>query len=95
MDLVKIIFFETQEGQLCAQHAINNLLQGSYYNAVDLAQIAQDIDSQEHMLNPLTNSVSANYDESGFFSIQVIEKAVDVWGLAISNIKSERCVIHN
>jgi ataxin-3 len=93
MDLVKSIFFETQEGQLCAQHAINNLLQGSYFNPVDLAQIAQDIDSQEHTINPEIHSVSANYDESGFFSIQVIENAMQVWGLEISNIKSKRCVI--
>ena len=35
------VFHERQEGQLCAQHALNALLQGPYFTAVDLAEIAQ------------------------------------------------------
>lgn len=35
------IYHEKQEGSLCAQHALNNLLQGDYFSAVDLATIAQ------------------------------------------------------
>jgi ataxin-3 len=36
-----------QEGQLCAQHALNALLQGPYFTAVDLATIAQQLDEEE------------------------------------------------
>ena len=36
-----------QEGQLCAQHCLNTLLQGPYYTAVDLATIAGQLDEEE------------------------------------------------
>ena len=40
-----------QEGQLCAQHALNALLQQALFTAVDLASIARDLDADEAMLN--------------------------------------------
>lgn len=36
-----------QEGSLCAQHCLNALLQGNYFTAVDLADIAQQLDTIE------------------------------------------------
>lgn len=83
------IFHETQDGSLCAQHCLNSLLQGDYYSAVDLAQIAEQLDTQEriHMSEAGTSSSdyqrflsqeSSNYDDSGFFSIQVLQKALEV-----------------
>ncbi|KAI8901560.1 Josephin-domain-containing protein [Globomyces pollinis-pini] len=99
MDLIPHIFHEKQEGQLCAQHAINNLLQGSYFTAVDLSDIARQLDQDE--LNEGENSISQqesianfnkdgsnNYDDSGFFSIQVVEKALQIWGLDLIPIRS-------
>ena len=41
------IFHEQQEGALCAQHCLNSLLQGQYYTAVDLADIAKQLDDEE------------------------------------------------
>lgn len=40
-----------QDGLLCGQHCLNNLLQGQYFTAVDLADIAQQMDQaeQRHM----------------------------------------------
>lgn len=40
-----------QEGSLCAQHCLNALLQGPYFSAVDLAEIARQLDEseREHM----------------------------------------------
>lgn len=38
-----------QEGSLCAQHCLNALLQGSYFTAVDLAALAQDLDEAERI----------------------------------------------
>ncbi|KAI9348592.1 ataxin 3 variant ref [Obelidium mucronatum] len=98
MDLVNLaglVFWEKQEGQLCAQHALNAVLQGPYFSAVDLSQIARDLDSQEldaladGATTPPTPSArskfeSQNYDDSGFFSIQVIQKALSVWNLALT-----------
>lgn len=78
------IFHEKQEGQLCAQHAINNLLQGSYFTAVDLSSIAQQLDQEElQTLEAQTNFQSSNYDDSGFFSVQVVARALQVFGLEL------------
>lgn len=38
-----------QEGSLCAQHCLNNLLQGEYFSPVELSSIAQQLDEEERM----------------------------------------------
>ncbi|XP_030337657.1 ataxin-3 isoform X4 [Strigops habroptila] len=43
------IFHERQEGSLCAQHCLNNLLQGEYFSPVELSSIAQQLDEEERM----------------------------------------------
>ncbi|XP_012258434.2 ataxin-3-like isoform X2 [Athalia rosae] len=86
------IFHEKQEGYLCAQHCLNALLQGPYFNAVDLANLAHQmdeeerirmaesgIDSEEYRL--FLEQPSGNMDDSGYFSVQVISSALKVWGL--------------
>ncbi len=42
-----MVFHERQDGNLCAQHALNSLLQGAYFTAVDLAEIARGLDDLE------------------------------------------------
>jgi ataxin-3 len=44
------IYHERQDSLLCGQHCINNLLQGPYFNAVDLSDIAIELDSIENSL---------------------------------------------
>ncbi|KAL0092654.1 ataxin-3 [Phycomyces blakesleeanus] len=85
MDLVKDILFEKQEGNLCAQHALNALLQGNYFTAVDLATIGQELDREESRVTGVNVSgrTSQNYDDSGFFSIQVIQNALCIWNLSL------------
>lgn len=67
------IFHETQDGLLCAQHCLNSLLQGDYYTAPDLAKIAMDLDSieRDYMHASSTSDEPSNYDDTGYFSIQV------------------------
>uniref|UniRef100_A0A3Q0THI6 ubiquitinyl hydrolase 1 n=1 Tax=Amphilophus citrinellus TaxID=61819 RepID=A0A3Q0THI6_AMPCI len=75
------IFHEKQEGSLCAQHCLNNLLQGEYFTPVDLSSIAQQLDEEERMrmaeggmaseeYRTFLQQPSGNMDDSGFFSIQ-------------------------
>ena len=88
-----LIFHEKQDGALCAQHCLNSLLQGDYYSAVDLAHIAEELDKVErsHMAaagitkeyEKFLSEKSSNYDDSGFFSIQVLQRAVESWGLEL------------
>jgi len=72
------VFFEKQEGALCAQHALNALLQGAYFTAVDLASIARTLDNDEREVlgqggaeNPeylrAFQQDSYNMDDTGFF----------------------------
>ncbi|KAJ3128511.1 Ataxin-3 [Nowakowskiella sp. JEL0407] len=89
-----------QEGQLCAQHALNALLGGPYFTAVDLAEIARQLDVEEHNAMSEGNiggvesedfkryvkEGSSNYDDSGFFSVQVISQALSVWNLVLCSI---------
>uniref|UniRef100_A0A3Q3IXT0 ubiquitinyl hydrolase 1 n=1 Tax=Monopterus albus TaxID=43700 RepID=A0A3Q3IXT0_MONAL len=84
----------TQEGSLCAQHCLNNLLQGEYFTPVDLSSIAHQLDEEERMrmaeggmaseeYRTFLQQPSGNMDDSGFFSIQVISNALSVWGLEL------------
>nr|VZI40756.1 unnamed protein product [Spirometra erinaceieuropaei] len=68
-----IIYHEKQQGSFCAQHCLNNLLQGEYFNAGDLADIAHQLDVQERAALGQTPSETSclNNDETGFFSVQV------------------------
>ncbi|XP_018413996.1 PREDICTED: ataxin-3, partial [Nanorana parkeri] len=91
---MEVIFHEKQEGSLCAQHCLNNLLQGEYFSPVELSSIAMQLDEQERMrmaeggvqsaeYRTFVQQPSGNMDDSGFFSIQVISDALRVWGLEL------------
>ncbi|KAI8384786.1 Josephin-domain-containing protein [Radiomyces spectabilis] len=93
MNLDSHIVFEKQEGNLCAQHALNALLQGNYFTAVDLAEIGKELDDRERMMAGRQMSVdSHNYDDSGYFSIQVIQQALSVWNLELIPWRSEEAI---
>ncbi|KHJ41921.1 Josephin [Trichuris suis] len=78
------IFFEKQEGMLCAQHALNNLLQGAYFSAVDLAEIARKLDELERsVLGTVDGDLSLNVNDDGYFSVQVISEALKVFDLRL------------
>ncbi|KAH9519581.1 Ataxin-3 [Bulinus truncatus] len=97
---METIFHEKQEGSLCAQHCLNALLQNQYFSAVDLAQIGQRLDERERdrmaeggigtsEYRRFIEEPSSNFDDSGFFSVQVITEALSVWGLDIVLFNSQ------
>uniref|UniRef100_A0A3Q0TB87 ubiquitinyl hydrolase 1 n=1 Tax=Amphilophus citrinellus TaxID=61819 RepID=A0A3Q0TB87_AMPCI len=73
------IFHEKQEGSLCAQHCLNNLLQGEYFTPVDLSSIAQQLDEEERMRMAEGGMASEEYRTF----LQVISNALRVWGLEL------------
>ncbi|KAI0266700.1 Josephin-domain-containing protein [Gloeopeniophorella convolvens] len=90
--LVTYIYHEKQEpgSMLCAQHALNSLLQGSYFTPPDLSSIAQSLDSLEQDVDQgRVGRASANMDDTGFFSVQVLENALNVWGQSLVRWRSE------
>jgi len=76
------IYHEHQSSRLCAQHALNTLLQGDYFSAIDLAEIAKTLDEGEKEIDDKITQ-SQNMDDSGFFSSQVIMKALEVFNLSV------------
>nr|GAT56364.1 predicted protein [Mycena chlorophos] len=91
-NLVARIYHEKQQegSMLCAQHALNALLQGNYFTAPDLSEIAKELDTLEQSYDDDNHGTrSGNMDDTGFFSVQVLEKALEVWGLLLSRWRSE------
>nr|CAH7723557.1 unnamed protein product [Callosobruchus chinensis] len=97
---METIFHEKQEGSLCAQHCLNSLLQGPYFTAVDLSTLAQKLDDEERQrmaecgeeseeYQKFLQQPSGNMDDSGYFSVQVISSALQVWGLELVPYGSE------
>lgn len=90
--LVPHIYHERQQpgSMLCAQHALNSLLQGNYFTAPDLAEIARNLDALEQSVDEeRVDRQSTNMDDTGFFSVQVLEEALKVWGLRLVRWRSE------
>ena len=96
------IFHEKQEGSLCAQHCLNNLLQGEYFIPVELSSIAHQLHEEERMrmaeggvtsedYRTFLQQPSGNMDDSGFFSIQVISNALKVQGLELILFSNPEC----
>ncbi|OJT05777.1 Ataxin-3 [Trametes pubescens] len=82
--LIPLIYHEKQQegSMLCAQHALNSLL-----------QIARKLDETEHgYLEEEAGAAaptSTNMDDTGFFSVQVLEEALKVWNLTLVRWRSE------
>ncbi|CAD8073463.1 unnamed protein product [Paramecium primaurelia] len=89
----QLIYWEKQGyDQLCGVHCINSLLQGPYFNEIDLATIAQELDRQEIELLGKTGHryKSQNVAEDGNFSIQVLAEALKKLGdLQIESVDSK------
>ncbi|KAK9820299.1 hypothetical protein WJX72_008715 [[Myrmecia] bisecta] len=84
-----LLYHEKQEAALCGVHCLNTLLQAPIWSAYDLSQIAHDLDQQEReLMEPGWLEDSGNVDDSGMFSIQVLSKALSVWGLACESMES-------
>lgn len=91
------IYFERQVAGLCAVHCINALLQGNFFTAMDLADIAREFDALERaqMLEHGADTPDAikflaedsgNLAADGNFSVQVLEKALVPFGLELQRV---------
>jgi len=93
------LYHEPQAAALCGVHALNTLLQGPYIDEFQCAEIAQQLDAEESALYAESGMESADYlkfvaegsanvDNSGMFSIQVLSKALEMWGLTLASLSS-------
>ncbi|CUA69756.1 Ataxin-3 [Rhizoctonia solani] len=86
------MYHERQEpgSMMCGQHALNSLLQGNYFTPPDLAQIAHEIDELEQGVQDSHGGRSTNMDDTGYFSVQVLENALkNAFGLTLVRWRSE------
>ncbi|KAL3531733.1 hypothetical protein ACH5RR_005254 [Cinchona calisaya] len=90
-----MLYHEVQESKLCAVHCVNTVLQGPFFSEFDLAALASDLDLRERqMMLQAGGDFLPDPDEShnvsldGDFSIQVLEKALEVWDLQVIPLDS-------
>lgn len=67
---------------------MNSLLQGPYFTATDLATIGKQLDEEEEEAIGMKLQESSNFDDTGFFSLQIIQRALQVWNLQTIPIAS-------
>lgn len=92
-----LLYHEVQEAKLCAVHCVNTVLQGPFFSEVDLAVLASDLDQKEQQVMLEGSSAfsgdflsvgSYNVSLGGDFSIQVLQKALEVWDLQVIPLDS-------
>lgn len=90
-----MLYHEVQEAKLCAVHCVNTVLQGPFFSEFDLAALAVDLDRKEQQVM-MDGSVGGDFDPEkshnvslgGDFSIQVLQKALEVWDLQVIPLDS-------
>lgn len=98
-----LLYHEPQVAALCGVHCINALLQGPYFSEIDLAQIAQELDALERQMMQENGvhtedylkymaEASGNVADNGMFSIQVLSKAVEQFGLQLVPLNNPEVV---
>ena len=96
----QVLYFEAQRAALCGVHALNTLLQGPVFSEWDLATVGQRLDETEAALMSEMGTgtaefaawrkeASGNVALDGNFSIQVLEKALSVFGLSCVPLSSK------
>ncbi|XVE62008.1 hypothetical protein DITRI_Ditri06bG0084300 [Diplodiscus trichospermus] len=89
-----MLYHEVQESKLCAVHCVNTVLQGPFFSEFDLAALASDLDTKERQMmlkgtaaassaGDFLSEESHNVSLGGDFSIQVLQKALEVWDLQV------------
>lgn len=94
-----MLYHEVQESKLCGVHCVNTVLQGPFFSEVDFAAMAADLDRRELQMVMGSGVSSSDYSHfmgedssnvalDGNFSIQVLEKALDVWDLKVISLEA-------
>ncbi|XP_059647141.1 ataxin-3 homolog [Cornus florida] len=93
-----MLYHEVQESKLCAVHCVNTVLQGPFFSELDLAALASDLDRKERQMmlggaaetinDGLLSEESHNVSMDGDFSIQVLQRALEVWDLQVIPLKN-------
>ena len=87
----RLVYFEKQsDDRLCGLHCLNNLLQGPYLDVITLSEIGIELDKREQELTGLHSQ--NNVDNDGNFGIQVLEKALNMYGVQLQLLKKRQAI---
>ena len=87
----KVVYFEKQSNdRLCGLHCLNNLLQGPYLDMVTLSEIGIELDKIESELTGVHSQ--NNVDDSGNYNVQVLEKALNIYGVKLTPLKKRQAI---
>jgi len=87
----KVVYFEKQSNdRLCGLHCLNNLLQGPYLDFVTLSEIGVELDKIEGQLTGVKSQ--NNVDDSGNYNVQVLEKALNMYGANLKLLKKRQAI---
>ncbi|KAL4440834.1 hypothetical protein ABPG74_013815 [Tetrahymena malaccensis] len=101
---MSVVYWEKQGNDLlCGVHCLNSLLQGPFFNEVDLAYFAQELDKQEKLLLEQAGQESKdflefvagdshNVEDGGNYSIQVLERALKKYNLKCKNVNANELI---
>ena len=88
----KFVYFEKQSNdRLCGLHCLNNLLQGPYFDIVVLSEIGLELDKIERELTG-GNYTRTNVDDDGNYGIQVLTKALKLYGADLTPLKKRQAI---
>ena len=87
----KFVYFEKQSNdRLCGLHCLNNLLQGPFLDIVTLSDIGIQLDREESQLTGVHSQ--NNVDDDGNYGVQVLEKALNVYGANLRLLKKRQAI---
>ena len=87
----KVVYFEKQsDDRLCGLHCLNNLLQGPYLDIITLSEIGIQLDKIEQELTGVHSQ--NNVDNDGNFGIQVLQKALGMYGVTLDLLKKRQAI---
>lgn len=78
---------------MCAQHALNAILQGQFFDPSQLAQIADEISEYEQNelginIQDAKHNLSCHMDETGHSSVEVLDRALKAWDMSLVRWRS-------
>ena len=88
----KIYFEKQSKDRLCGLHCLNSLMQGPFFDLIQLSEIALDIDKQENLLLGGKQSAHENVDDDGNYNIQVLTMALNLYNASISPLKAKQVI---
>jgi hypothetical protein len=82
------IYHEKQIPNLCGLHAVNNLLQFSFFERSNFDMVAQSLDQQERQMGMKFAPGEGNYRADGFYNVTVLQRTLQTFNFEMTPVVS-------